>query len=49
MIDSRSKLLNWFYAISLAIFILMVLAIVIWTVFFGGWHWISYWVGQILK
>lgn len=49
MIDTRSKLLGWFYSLSLAIFILMVAAIVVWTVFFGGAGWISYWIGQILK
>jgi hypothetical protein len=49
MIDSRSKLLNWFFVLSLILFVLMILAMVVWAVFFNGWHWVVYWVQQILK
>jgi hypothetical protein len=49
MIDSRSKLLNWFFLISLVIFVLMIGAIVVWAAFFGGWEWLGYWLKQILK
>lgn len=49
MIDSRSRLLGWFYSISLIIFILMVAALLVWIIWFGGGQWIGYWIKQILK
>jgi hypothetical protein len=41
--------LNWFYVISLIVFVAMVLAILAWVFFFGGAKWVSYWITQILK
>lgn len=49
MLDTRSRLLDFFFKISLVILIVLVTAIIVWVAFFGGSQWLSYWIKQILK